>query len=175
MNEYISRNTGVFQTFLCKRIVSEVYRGLITKELAILIFERIQWTEILGVLIRSFVCLSSHTKNVVLDSLSLVFKRHFDILNLHAMNSMNFLDFFTIKDIIRKCNCRKKYNAEFSQEGDIPKWYINGDVPTLYSESEVTYRNNNEIIFCEGRFWKNSYFLISTLEKSSEWWRLFLV
>lgn len=86
LNEYISRNTGVFQTFLCKRIVSEVYRGLITKELAILIFERIQWNEISDILIRSFVCLSSHTKNVVLDSLSLVFKRYFDILNLHAMN-----------------------------------------------------------------------------------------
>lgn len=158
LNTYIAGNLGFLQVVLCKRIVHELFTKKINKNASIRIYDRIKWTEISAILIKAFINLSQTTQKIILDTLNLVFKSHFEILESNEVKPEQFLKTFTIKDIVNKCDCRKSYNGEFWQGGRVSRWYISGDTPSISYESKVTYRNNNEVVFCEGRFWKKGNF-----------------
>ena len=158
LNTYISENIGFLQVALCKKIVHELLTNKINKNTAIRIFEKIEWTEISAILIKAFINLSQTTQKIILDTLNLVFKSHFGILEANEVKPEQFLKTFTIKDIVNKCDCRKSYNGDFWQGGRVSRWYISGDTPSFSYGSKVTYRNNNEVVFCEGRFWKKGDF-----------------
>lgn len=169
LNRFIAENLGFLQVALCKRIVQGIYLNKIDKYTSISIFDSIQWTEISALLIKAFIKLPETTQKIVLDTLNHVFKSHFEILGSKQLKPEQFLKTFTIKDIINKCDCRKSYNGEFWQGGKSSRWYISSDVPSISYGSRVTYRNNNEVVFCEGRFWKRGDFFIKGSNTKSQY------
>lgn len=155
-NKFLTNEIGFLQVNLCKKIVFAYYSNHINKKECVDIFNKISWTEISAILIKSFINLTSTKSKVIVDELNLVFKNHFNILNEKNIDHDEFLRTFTIKDILNQCNCRKTYVGNYWEKGS--RWYISGEEPMISDGYIVTYRNNHEPIFCEGRFWKKGDF-----------------
>ena len=158
---FLLEHKGIAQCLYVKLLVYSLYLKRINKSQLIGILNSFQWTEISALLIKQFIQESNHSENILLEKLSLVFKIHFDILANHDFDRKSFIDNFTIRNVLNRCDGRKKYNAKPWPKDQTPKrWYVKGDVSLdAYEPLEC---------YCEGRFWKKEPLWDSTTNKPSQ-------
>lgn len=140
-------NKGIVQCLSVKYLIFQFHKKVITKNKLVEILNSYQWTEISALLVKAFIEESNYTEKILLDKLNGIFKSHFEILASQKFNPKSFLDNFTIRNILNRCDGRKYYNGELWQG---KRWYVKGGV-TMHTKERMD-------CYCEGRPWKKEIF-----------------
>lgn len=143
-------NKGSVQSFSIKFLIFQYHINLIDKNRLIEIVNSYQWTDISALLVKSFIEASNYTEKIILYKFKEIFKAHFEILVSRDFNQKSFLDYFTIKNVLKLCNGRKHYNGELWNGNGITRWYVSGEVSIRLKEKLNCY--------CEGRPWRKEIF-----------------
>lgn len=157
--QFLQINKGIAQCLLIKFLIFQLYKQKISRTRLVEILNSCQWTEISALLIKAFVQESNYTEKILLDKLNEIFKTHFEVLSSQSFEQKSFLDNFTIRNILNKCNGRKYYNIEHWEKNGVSRWYVKGAVTICKKESLNCY--------CEGRPWKKEFFWDSQSNKPS--------
>ncbi len=143
---YINSHAGIAQCFLIKNLIYKTYKKKITFQQLTSVINSIQWTEISAILVQAFVTANNHSEKFLLETLNEVFKNHFQVLLSKNFTPDSFLETFSIKNIVPRCNGRKHYDAELWRGNGKTRWYY---------ERSVTIKNKGNVVdYCEGRPWK---------------------
>lgn len=148
--KFFQINKGIVQCLSVKYLIFQFHKKIITKTKLVEILNSYQWTEISALLVKAFIEESNYTEKILLDKLNGIFKSHFEILSSQKFNPKSFLDNFTIRNILNRCNGRKYYDGELWQKNGVSRWYVSGGVSMHTKESMHCY--------CEGRPWKKESF-----------------
>lgn len=145
--KFFQVHKGIVQCLSVKYLIFQLHKKVITKIKLIEILNSFQWTEISALLVKAFIEESNYTEKILLDKLNGVFKSHFEILSSQKFNPKSFLDNFTIRNILNRCDGRKYYNGELWQG---KRWYVSGGV-SMHTKERMN-------CYCEGRPWKKEIF-----------------
>lgn len=156
---FLQINKGIAQCLSVKFLIFQLHKQKISKAKLIEILNSFQWTEISALLIKAFIQESNYTEKILLDKLNEIFKTHFEVLSSLHFEPKSFLDNFTIRNILNRCNGRKYYNAELWQKNGASRWYVKGGVST--------YTKDTMNCYCEGRPWKKESLWDSQTNKPS--------
>jgi hypothetical protein len=156
---FLQINKGIVQCLSVKFLIFQLHKQKINKAKLIEILNSFQWTEISALLIKAFIQESNYTEKILLDKLNEIFKTHFEVLSSLHFEPKSFLDNFTIRNILNRCNGRKYYNAELWQKNGASRWYVKGGVST--------YTKDRMNCYCEGRPWKKESLWDSQTNKPS--------
>lgn len=156
---FLQINKGIVQCLSVKFLIFQLHKQKINKAKLIEILNSFQWTEISALLIKAFIQESNYTEKILLDRLTEIFKTHFEVLSSLHFEPKSFLDNFTIRNILNRCNGRKYYDAELWQKNGASRWYVKGGVST--------YTKDTMNCYCEGRPWKKESLWDSQSNKPS--------
>jgi cold shock CspA family protein len=145
--KFLQVNNGIVQCLSVKYLIFQLHKKVITKIKLIEILNSYQWTEISAMLVKAFIEESNYTEKILLDKLNVIFKSHFEILSSQKFQLKSFLDNFTIRNILNRCDGRKYYNGELWQG---KRWYVSGGV-SMHTKEQLN-------CYCEGRPWKKEIF-----------------
>lgn len=146
---FLKKHNGLIQCLTVKFLIHQLHLQNITKIRLIELLNTFEWTEISAVLLKVLVEESNSSEKLILEKLSQFFKSHFEILAINKFDKASFLDNFTIKNILNKCNGRRQYDAEYWQKNGTSRWYIKDGVRYNLKEAMNCY--------CEGRPWKKEF------------------
>jgi hypothetical protein len=146
---FLKKHNGLIQCLTVKYLIHQLHLQNITKIRLIELLNTFEWTEISAVLLKVLVEESNSSEKLILEKLSQIFKSHFEILAINKFDNASFLDNFTIKNILNKCNGRRQYDAEYWQKNGTSRWYIKDGVRYNLKEAMNCY--------CEGRPWKKEF------------------
>jgi hypothetical protein len=158
---FLNINKGIVQCLAIKFLTYQVYKKKLSKSKLIEIINSFQWSEISALLIKGFIEESDFTEKIFLEKLNIIYKAHFDVLNIQNFDKKAFLDNFIIRDILSLCDGRKYYNGRHWQGGDVSRWYFDGKVVI------ETNKKDKMKCFCEGRPWKKEYVWDSNANKQT--------
>ena len=149
-------------------IMNEIIKLFETKKIDIeklsSFMQNIPWKSLNSLIIKTFIDSSIFHKILTVDSLNFLFASHFLILNEFIINKENYSKYFSIGNLIAKCNGRKKYRYKLWESGSLKRKYSDSlnDI-SLGEKVETKYCSYP--IYCEGRFWKNELFWSSDQNK----------
>ena len=150
LSTFLVANSGYIQSHVLKFLVFQFHVGVISREKLLVEVRKVEWTEISSLFIVAIVEHAKQADQVLLDKLSELFKKHFEVLRNNNYSREKFLNSFKIHQLLKPCNGRKTYNAKFWKKNNTVRWYYQNEVTT-----GIDYPLD---CFCEGRPWKTDVF-----------------
>ena len=125
------------------------------------IIDSIQFIELNALMIKSFIKQKANNRDELMNLMNGVLKAHFKHLVDKKLGDIEFKNIFSIQDLVKECDGRKKYSGlKMWQGGGVSRIYTN------YTPSKDV--GEREHMFCEGRFWKSQQFYYSGSNRPTE-------
>ncbi|OBQ52799.1 cold shock domain-containing protein [Tamlana sp. s12] len=161
LQDLFVRHKYAFQSDFIKFNAYLVYKN----HQSVLKFKKIlssyEFTELSALLINSFILYPVKSRSELMSLMNRILKEHFNLLTKNIVTIDTYINIYSIRNLVKKCNGRKKYSGiNFWQSGQASRFYTKGYHFLISGESED--------IYCEGRFWKSQHFYNSETNKPTE-------
>lgn len=149
-NNFIREDASAVQPVLMRFIIFSCNNGQISRESLTDLINSVKWTDISSLLIKAFLNASEHNEVILINELNRVFINHFTIEKSENISRHALMEIFSINQLVKRCDGRKHYDAEYWQKNGLSRWYTGGK-PSFTAKETMD-------CFCEGRPWKKERF-----------------